>query len=107
MSPVDQLNPMQRYLVHEFVEDYEDGSPAHAAGLNRNDVIVAVDGTPIESVGQLQRMIALHQPGETVALSTIRYGESRAVRVRLAEAPGAFRSWLADGAPSDDAEKRG
>ena len=25
MSRLDQLNPMQRYLVHEFVEDYEDG----------------------------------------------------------------------------------
>lgn len=25
MSPIERLNPMQRYLVHEFVEDYEDG----------------------------------------------------------------------------------
>ena len=25
MSPLDSLTPMQRYLVHEFVEDYEDG----------------------------------------------------------------------------------
>jgi carboxymethylenebutenolidase len=25
MSPLDQLSPIQRYLVHEFVEDYEDG----------------------------------------------------------------------------------
>ena len=26
---------------------------------------------------------------------------------RLAQAPGAFRSWLGEGAPSDDAEKQG
>jgi serine protease Do len=71
-----------------LVEDYEEGSPAHAAGLNRNDVIVALDGVQIESVGQLQRLIALHQPGETVSLSTIRYGTPLSVRVRLAEAPG-------------------
>jgi carboxymethylenebutenolidase len=25
MSPLDNLSPMQKYLVHEFVEDYEDG----------------------------------------------------------------------------------
>jgi serine protease Do len=68
------------------VEDYEDRSPAHAAGLNRNDVIIAVDGTNVESVSQLQRIIALHQPGETVTLSVIRYGVRRSVRVRLAEA---------------------
>jgi carboxymethylenebutenolidase len=25
MSPLDQLSPVQRYLIHEFIEDYEDG----------------------------------------------------------------------------------
>src|SRR5680860_908238 len=25
MAHLEKLNPMQRYLVHEFVEDYEDG----------------------------------------------------------------------------------
>jgi carboxymethylenebutenolidase len=33
MSPIDQLNPMQQYLVHEFVEDYEDGI------LSRRDML--------------------------------------------------------------------
>ena len=36
MSPIDQLNPMQRYLVHEFVEDYEDGL------LSRRDMMSRV-----------------------------------------------------------------
>lgn len=33
MTRMDQLNPMQRYLVHEFVEDYEDGL------LSRRDMV--------------------------------------------------------------------
>lgn len=33
MARLDQLNPMQRYLVHEFVEDYEDGL------LSRRDMV--------------------------------------------------------------------
>ncbi len=33
MTRIDQLNPMQRYLVHEFVEDYEDGL------LSRRDMV--------------------------------------------------------------------
>jgi serine protease Do len=69
-----------------LVEDYDETSPAHVAGLERNDVIIAVDGTPIERVGQLQRLIALHQPGEMVTLTTIRYGVSHSLQVRLAEA---------------------
>lgn len=36
MSPLEQLNPMQRYLVHEFVEDYEDGL------LSRRDMVSRV-----------------------------------------------------------------
>jgi carboxymethylenebutenolidase len=36
MSPLDQLSPMQRYLVHEFVEDYEDGL------MSRRDMISRV-----------------------------------------------------------------
>ncbi len=36
MSPLDQLNPMQQYLVHEFVEDYEDGI------LSRRDMMSRV-----------------------------------------------------------------
>jgi serine protease Do len=69
-----------------LVEDFDDNSPARAAGLSRNDVIVAVDGTSVESVGSLQRLVALHQPGETVALSVIRFGARVTVRARLAEA---------------------
>ncbi len=36
MVRLDHLNPMQRYLVHEFVEDYEDGI------LSRRDMISRV-----------------------------------------------------------------
>lgn len=36
MSPLDQLTPMQRYLVHEFVEDYEDGL------MSRRDMVSRV-----------------------------------------------------------------
>ena len=36
MARLDQLNPMQRYLVHEFVEDYEDGL------MSRRDLVSRV-----------------------------------------------------------------
>jgi serine protease Do len=70
-------------------QDFPDGSPARAAGVRQGDVIVAVDGRPVERVGQFQRMIATRQPGETVRLEVIRYGDRRSVEVRLMEAPTA------------------
>jgi serine protease Do len=74
------------------VEDFAAESPAVRSGLQRHDVIVAVERTPIESVGHLQRLVALHQPGETVELSVIRYGSPLRFRVRLTEAPASPRS---------------
>jgi serine protease Do len=70
-------------------QDFPAGSPAREAGVRQGDVIVAVDGRPVERVGQFQRMIATKQPGETVTLEVIRYGDRRRIQVRLMEAPTA------------------
>lgn len=70
-----------------LVEDFGGDSPARLAGVQRHDVIVAVDGQPVERVGQLQRTIALHEPGESVVLSVTRYGQLRDLKVELTQAP--------------------
>jgi serine protease Do len=54
-------------IVGVVVEDFAPTSPAQRAGLRQHDVIVAVDGTPVDRVGQLQRLVALHQPGRNRA----------------------------------------
>ncbi len=70
-----------------LVEDFSgEDSPARQAGLRRGDVIVEVDGQKVQRVGQLQRLIAQHQPGETVDVRVIRYGEPHRFRVRLMQA---------------------
>ena len=70
-----------------LVEDFADDSPAQHAGLERGDVIVEVEGERVERVGQLQRLIAQHQPGEAVGVRVIRYGQPHRFRIRLTEAP--------------------
>jgi len=40
-----------------LVQDFSDGSPAERSGLRRHDVIVSVDGRPVERGGKLQRLI--------------------------------------------------
>jgi serine protease Do len=69
------------------VQDFTENSPARAAGLERGDVIVEVDGEKIQRVGQLQQLIAAHKPGDVVEVKAIRYGEPKTFRVRLTEAP--------------------
>ena len=59
---------------------------AEKAGMKRGDVIIAVDGKPVQRVGQLQRMIAAYEPGAAVKVKAIRYGQELTFDVKLAEA---------------------
>jgi serine protease Do len=64
-----------------------DDSPAQRAGVRTNDVIMAVNGQPVESSDRLSRVLANFQPGETVTLDVIRYGARQQFQVRLGEVP--------------------
>jgi serine protease Do len=75
-----------REIAGVLIEHFADQSPAQRSGIHRGDVIVAVDGVKVERVGQLQRLIAQHAPGEYVDLRVIRYGQPHEFRVKLVEA---------------------
>jgi serine protease Do len=67
-----------------------DDSPAKKAGILPGDVIIALDGQPIDNVPQLQQKVGFKRPGETVEVTLLRQrGEKKTVTVRLARAPGA------------------
>jgi serine protease Do len=52
-------------------------SPAKAAGMQPGDIIVAVDGKPVEYVGQLQQVIGFRRPGDVVKVEVARKGGVR------------------------------
>jgi serine protease Do len=61
-----------------LVEDFgTDSSGAKKAGLEPGDIIITVDGKPVEYVGQLQQRIAFRKPGETVKVEVARKGGVR------------------------------
>ena len=64
-----------------------DDSPAAAAGLLPNDVIVEIDGTPVANNGQLLAVLAAREPGDEVTLVYYRDGERRETTVTLAQRP--------------------
>jgi serine protease Do len=91
------------------VTSYSDESPARDAGVQLGDVIVALDGQPVEYVAQLQQRVGFKKPGETVEVTVLRRGgERKTFRVRLAQAPTERDSTVASrggsgGANSDKA----
>ena len=60
-----------------LVQDFTESSPARKAGLEPGDIIVSVDGKPVEYVGQLQQQVAFRKPGEKVKIEVARKGGVR------------------------------
>jgi Do/DeqQ family serine protease len=63
------------------------GSPAAAAGLQPNDVIVKFGGTAVDDYHHLQRLSSDAEPGTTVPLDIVRKREPKTVTLKIAEAP--------------------
>lgn len=59
-------------------------APAGKAGLQEHDVILSMNGTPVESAAQLRRMIHETPPGRIITLGISRNGQSMSVKVQLA-----------------------
>ena len=72
------------------VRDYtSDDSPARRSGIQQGDVIVAVEGQPVQSVPQLQQRVGFKKPGDVVRVTFVRSkGQQQTVSVRLAAPPG-------------------
>jgi serine protease Do len=97
--------PLQRSLRLRsargaLVQDVSPGSPGARAGVRVYDVIIAVDGKPIDGNDQLIQIIASRQPGTTATLQLLRDSRAKTLTVKLAERP------RADGSPAGEDPSR-
>ena len=60
-------------------------APAGKAGFKEHDVILAMNGTPIESEVQIKRMIRETPPGRVVTFDLSRDGQPMTIKVQLAD----------------------
>jgi len=80
------LKQISGVVVNSYTND---DSPAKKAGIQPGDVIIALDGEPVENTPQLQQRVGFKRPGEPVEVTFLRQGgEKKTVTVRLARAPG-------------------
>ncbi|MDV6333190.1 Do family serine endopeptidase [Asticcacaulis sp. 201] len=71
-----------------LVSDVYAGSPADQAGLQTGDVILRIDGQPVNDSASLRYRIDLMSVGQTVTLDTLRSGKPVSLKVK-AQAPAA------------------
>ncbi len=65
-------------------------APAGKAGIKEHDVILSVNGTPVEGKAQLQRMIHETPPGRVITLGLSRDGQPMTIKVQLADRRSEF-----------------
>jgi serine protease Do len=68
-----------------LVSDVVPAGPAAKAGLQRGDVIMAVDGKPVNDVGHFRNLIAGLPPSTKIKLTILRGGREQAVEVTVGE----------------------
>jgi serine protease Do len=77
VTPTDAAYVGLKEIRGVKVEDLPDNSPARAAGIEPGDVIIAVDGKPVDYTSQLQQDIGFRRPGEVVQVEVARKGGVR------------------------------
>ena len=70
-----------------FVEQVVTGTPAQSAGIKAGDVIVSLDGKPINSWNDLTIALRSHNPGDKVSLGVYRGSSQITISVTLGTAP--------------------
>ena len=82
-----------------LVADVTPESPAARAGIRRADVVTAAGGQPMEDGKILARAIGAMDPGDEVAITVLRDGKARELRVRLGGWPDDGRAVAAASEP--------
>ena len=71
-----------------MIAEIDRRSPFHRAGLRSGDVIIALDGDPVQSPEEFTFRLAALGVGGTTDVSYLRRGRPRSARVPLEPQPG-------------------
>ena len=74
-----------KYGLVVDVDGVKPGSPAEAAGLKPHDILEKLDDQLLINPAQLEALVRLHSPGDTVTLTILHDGEHRTATAKLVE----------------------
>jgi serine protease Do len=70
-----------------LVGDVSSKGPAQAAGVERGDIILELNGKSVNDANELRNTVSMMQPGDSVKLKISRNGSLRDLSVKLGELP--------------------
>ena len=84
IGKANHLNKMEGAFV---VSTTEDGA-ARDAGIKKGDIIVSIDGNPVNTSSELQEQIGKYSPGDKITVGIIRDGDHKNIDVELRNMKG-------------------
>jgi len=63
------------------------GSPAYAAGLDVDNILLTMDGKDINTVADVDAITEAHKPGDAISITYLYRGEQKKTTLTLAESP--------------------
>jgi serine protease Do len=75
-------------LAGALVGDVTPDSPAQRAGLKKGDIILNLNGKPVNDANDLRMTISMMQPGSAVQLTVMRDGATHNLSATLGDLPG-------------------
>ena len=70
-----------------LVDEVTPGTGADEAGLQVGDLVISIDGAPVQDGGDLAAQVQTHQPGDTVDLVVVRDATEMTIPVTMSERP--------------------
>jgi S1-C subfamily serine protease len=107
---IEEVNAQvaQEYGLDEirgvFVRNVHPNGAAYQAGMRDGDIVVAVEGQPVNARNELQSLVARNRPGEKITITVWRNQAERTLTVELM----GDTEWLGestDPEPDDDVEQ--
>ena len=83
-SPAERIKPDPGVLITAVGLDM----PAAEAGLARGDILLAIDGDMVNTAAELQHVILMRDPGDTLELTVMRGEEELTLTVTLGDRDG-------------------
>lgn len=84
LAKQEDLSVVQGVYVFEVNEN----SAAEEAGIEKNDVIIGIDGNEVLNTSVLQELVARHRPGDKVKVKLVRNGKEKEVEATLKNTGG-------------------
>ena len=81
-----------------LIRNVHPNGAAHRAGLRDGDIVLTVEGRPVNAMNELQSTVARNRPGQEIALTVWRDQAERSFTVELM----GDTEWLGDAAPTPE-----